>query len=114
MAFFVKVRNTNPIGPVTLTDPDIGQRYHADAGEVIEVPPELAGQPARWRRVEVDKDGHPTERHDLHETREHAGHLELRDLGTGLLSQVGNWEAVTDDEQGDDEQTDDNQEGGAA
>lgn len=101
MALLVSVRNINPMGDVTVHDPVTGDRIHVLAGATVSVSPELAGQGPQWRRVEVDADGHPTERIDLVETRQHAGHLELLDLGTGLLSQAGNWEPVTDDGSGD-------------
>jgi hypothetical protein len=42
MSLFEKVRNVNPIGDVVAFDPETGEKYHASAGEVIEVPPELA------------------------------------------------------------------------
>lgn len=101
MALFVKVRNINPLGAVlTVLD---GEAREVGQGEVIQVTPEQAGEAPRWRRVAVDADGAPTELVEDHqETREHAGHLEVHDLGSGLLAQVTNWEAVPDG-QGDDE-----------
>jgi hypothetical protein len=90
MAMWVKVRNINPIGAV-LTFVD-GERREVGAGEVIEVSPEQAGQGPRWRQV---ADGEVVESHQ--ESREHAGHLEVRDLGNGLLAQESNWEAVADE-----------------
>lgn len=90
MAMWVKVRNINPIGAVlTVLD---GEARTVGAGEVIDVSPEQAGSLPRWRQV---ADGEVVESHQ--ETREHAGHREVRDLGSGLLAQVSNWE-VADDE----------------
>lgn len=90
MAMWVRVRNINPIGAV-LTFVD-GERREVAAGEVIEVSPEQAGSGPRWRRV---PDSEVVESHQ--ETREHAGYLEVRDLGSGLLAQESNWEVVADE-----------------
>lgn len=90
MALFVQVRNINPIGAVlTVLD---GEAREVGAGEVIQVTPEQAGAGPHWRRVGA---GEVVEGHQ--ETREHAGHLEVHDLGSGLLAQAGNWEAVDDE-----------------
>lgn len=59
-------------------------------GQEIEVPAEMAGQPPHWRRVEPGE-----ERVPFREYRQHAGHLEVHDLGTGLLAQLGLWEPAT-------------------
>lgn len=102
MALFVAVRNINPLGAVlTVLD---GEAREVGKGEVVQVTPEQAGQAPRWRRVAVDADGSPTEVIEGHqETREHAGHLEVHDLGAGLLAQVANWDFVPDDDKGADE-----------
>lgn len=42
MANTAKVRNTNPIGDVTVFDPETGERHTVAAGEILEVRPELA------------------------------------------------------------------------
>jgi hypothetical protein len=94
---------------IKLVAPDGGPRILPDLsgtgvsdviehGGVIDVPAELAGEAPRWRRVgEPDEDTH----HPAHDPsgffdrREHAGHPEVYDLGTGLLAQVGVWEAVS-------------------
>ena len=90
MAMWVKVRNINPIGAVlTVLD---GEARTVGVGEVVEVSPEQAGQGPRWRQV---RDGELVESHQ--ETREHAGKLEVRDLGSGLLAQFANWEVVADE-----------------
>lgn len=89
MAMWVKVRNINPIGAVlTVLD---GEAREVGAGEVVEVSPEQAGAGPRWRQV---GDGEVVESHQ--ETREHAGKLEVRDLGSGLLAQEANWEVVAE------------------
>lgn len=44
MANTVKVRNTNPMGDVTLHDPETNERHQVGAGEILEVRPELAEQ----------------------------------------------------------------------
>lgn len=44
MAHTAKVRNTNPMGDVVLTDPETGERHPVAAGEILEVRPELAEQ----------------------------------------------------------------------
>lgn len=95
MAMWVEVRNINPIGAVaTVLD---GEAREVAAGEVVSVSPEQAGQGPRWRRV---ADGEVVGSHQ--DTREHAGHLEVYDLGSGLLAQEANWEAVTDEKAGAD------------
>lgn len=87
MAMWVKVRNINPIGAVvTVLD---GERRDVGAGEVIDVAPEQAGKPPFWRAL---GDGEVIGAHQ--ETRESEGLTEVRDLGSGLLAQVGNWELV--------------------
>ncbi len=60
-------------------------------GQEIDVPAELAGRPPHWRRLADGEQQVP-----WHEYRTHAGHLEVRDLGHGLLAQLGNWLPVTD------------------
>lgn len=66
MALLVSVRNTNPMGDVTVHHSEFpGGRLDVRAGAVIQVSPELAGRPP--------KDA---------------------DLGAGLLAQVGNWAPV--------------------
>jgi hypothetical protein len=58
-------------------------------GQVIELPTEIAGQPPFWRVLD---DGEPQVR--FKEYRQRAGKTEVRELGSGLLSQEGNWEPV--------------------
>ncbi len=87
MAVFVKVRNINPIGPmVTVLD---GEPREVAAGEVIQVTPEQAGRGPYWRPVAA---GEIVEGHQ--QTREQDGHLEVHDLGSGMLAQFTNWESV--------------------
>ena len=84
---FVQVRNINPIGAVlTVLD---GEAREVAKGAVVQVTPEQAGKPPYWRAVADEEvvEGHL-------ETRVQDGATEVRELGTGLLAQVGNWEAV--------------------
>lgn len=66
-------------------------------GDVIDVPDELAGSGPRWRRLTGEDDAHHplNDPNAAHEYREHAGHPEVFDLGSGLLAQVGIWEPTT-------------------
>lgn len=106
MASSVQVRNINPVGAiVTFID---GEQRDVAAGEVITVSPEAAGEPPAWRQVAKLDDAEQPVQEVGREYREHAGHLEVRELGTGLLAQEGNWERVTarsassdDDSKGD-------------
>ena len=85
---------------IKLVAPDGGPRILPAAGNalvehggVVEVTPELAGEGPRWRRLIEDDPFHPgNDQQAAHQYREHAGHLEVYDLGTGLLAQVGIWE----------------------
>lgn len=42
MSNTAKVRNTNPLGDVVLTDPETGERHLVEANGILEVRPELA------------------------------------------------------------------------
>lgn len=89
MAMFVELRNVSPLGALSvLID---GDRVTVPAGKTVKASPEAAGRAPRWRRVRVDDGGQLLEPVDLAHTREHAGHLELWDLGAGLLAQPTNW-----------------------
>ncbi|HET8661040.1 MAG TPA: hypothetical protein VFM55_18845 [Micromonosporaceae bacterium] len=89
MATFVRVKNINPLGAVTVVLPDDGRRDVA-AGEVIAVTPEQAGRPAQWRK--------PRDGDDLAFMEVRRGDdgeiAEVHDLGEGLLAQPDNWELV--------------------
>jgi len=65
------------------------EQYGLDAyvpnGAVIDVPDELAGSAPRWRRA---KDGDDLK---FGQVRQHAGHTEVYDLGSGLLAQTDLW-----------------------
>lgn len=65
-------------------------------GATIDVPAEVAGEGPRWRRLDGESDPHHpiNDPYAAHEYREHAGHPEVYDLGSGLLAQVGIWELV--------------------
>lgn len=58
MALTVPVRNINPLGDVTVFDPETGERHHVAAGEILTVTPELAenllGQVGNWEPIEQD------------------------------------------------------------
>lgn len=103
MAMFSAVRNINPLGDVSVVVD--GNRVDVPAGGVVKVSPEEAGTAPRWRRVEVDDSDHPLEELGGRETREHAGHLEVHDLGSGLLAQTSNWEPATKAEAPEDDET---------
>lgn len=65
-------------------------------GSVIDVPAEVAGSEPRWRvATDEDKIGDPVTGSaalvKFLPTREHAGKLEVWDLGTGLLAQTDLW-----------------------
>lgn len=95
MALFVEVRNVSG-GPRSVVAD--GERIEVPTGGVIKVSPETSGAGPRWRRVGKDDDT------VLMHTREHGGHLELFDLGSGLLAQPTNWRdarAGTDHEDAD-------------
>lgn len=91
-------------------NPDIGaehalivpvlEQYGLDSyvpnGSVIDVPAEVAGSEPRWRvATEEDKVGDPVTGSQplvrFLPTREHAGKLEIWDLGSGLLAQTDIW-----------------------
>lgn len=94
MASFVTVRNTNPIGAVAaFLD---GEHVEVESGGTVDVTPETAGRAPRWRRADTDDDGSPAERLDQLHTRYRAGHIEVFDLGSGLLAQTANWRAADD------------------
>lgn len=86
-----KLTYTGHLSPVNLRHiPGIDpERQVIETGDVVDVPSDLVGAEPHWRRTTEDE----TQATRPHlEFREHAGHLEVRDLGEGLLSQVGNWE----------------------
>lgn len=95
MASFVTVRNVNPIGAVAAYIDD--EHVEVPAGGTIDVTPEAAGKAPRWRRAEVDEQGHPVDRIDQMHTRHRAGHIEVYDLGHGLLAQPSAWRLAGDD-----------------
>lgn len=77
------------VGPISVVDlPTLGI-LDWERGTTREVPDDVVGEGPRWRRADVESD-----RIDIMETREHAGHLEVLDLGSGLLAQLGNFEVV--------------------
>jgi|SRR5688572_5086574 len=95
MSFTTEVQNVNPEGAVTLFVD--GESVTAGPGQTIKVSPEAAGEAPRWRQVKVDDVGAPTEPVDGMHTRRRAGHLEVFDLGSGLLAQPTNWRKPNDD-----------------
>lgn len=95
MAHQVEVRNVNPRGSVRVFVD--GEHVEVDAGKVIKVTPESAGSAPRWRRAtEAEAELLQYTPEAMH-TREHAGHLEVFDLGEGLLAQPENWRLAADD-----------------
>jgi hypothetical protein len=64
---------------------DYGIDSYVPNGAVIDVPAEVAGSEPRWR-VATDEDDTA-----FLQTREHAGKLEVYDLGSGLLAQSDIW-----------------------
>ena len=85
MAAFVQVRNINPIGAVdTVID---GEAVTVPAGEVVKVSPEAAGKAPEWVAVKPGEPHDPTRQYD-------EDGLKVLDLGSGLLAQNTNWEAV--------------------
>jgi hypothetical protein len=99
VAFHVEIENVNPYGAVDLRLD--GDSIHVPANGKIKVTPEQAGQAPRWRRAtEQEAALHgltdlPAGVLPVH-TREHAGHLEVFDLGSGLLAQAANWRKAGD------------------
>ena len=86
MASFVKVRNVNPLGAVTVNLE--GDKVDVAAGAVISVAPEVAGRAAAWRSPRDGDDLAFMEcRHDDDFTV-----TEVHDLGEGLLAQPDNWQ----------------------
>lgn len=102
----VLLRNINPLGyvdlPLLRRNADGSGADHPDweepgvgglvPGEEFECPAELAGQAPHWRPA--------TDGDDLArlETREVDGVVDVWDLGSGLLAQIGNYELVGGDE----------------
>lgn len=82
----VRVRYVGPIQEVDV--PGLGL-VGVKHGDVVEVPPEAAGRGPFWRPVGDDEPRLVTR-----EYRETDKGDEVRDLGSGLCSQVGNWELV--------------------
>lgn len=108
----VLLRNINPLGHVDL--PLIGRQGEVNdepgsgcliPGEVFAVDAEIAGCGPYWRPATEDDAeaiaaGHVETREvdtAAEDDDEPAVVLEVRDLGHGLLSQVGNYELVEDD-----------------
>ncbi len=82
MALFIEVRNVS--GSARVVDAD-GQRLEIPDNGTFKVSADKAGTAPRWRRAENGED--TTHLH----TRDHAGHLEVFDLGSGFLAQPTNW-----------------------
>lgn len=100
MAFSVDLVNVNPRG-------DVAVRVDGDsrvvlAGGTVSVTPETAGEAPRWRRATEDEEqwvelpDRPEGKSPLH-YRRRAGHLEVFDLGSGMLAQPENWRKAGDD-----------------
>lgn len=85
----VRVRYVGPMPEVDV--PTLGLE-NVERGAVVEVSPEAAGQGPHWRPL-----GDGEQRHVTREYRDVEGVVEVRDLGSGLLSQLGNWELADDD-----------------
>jgi hypothetical protein len=99
VAFSVELVNVNPRGAQTLKVD--GDTVTVQAEATVTVPPEVAGVAPRWRRATEDEAAwvllpeRPEGKSPMH-TRQHAGHLEVFDLGTGLLAQPDNWRKAGD------------------
>jgi hypothetical protein len=100
VAFSVDLVNVNPNGDVAVRVD--GDSHVVLAGKTISVTPESAGEAPRWRRATEDEaqwvelPEQPVGRQPMHH-RCRAGHLEVFDLGSGLLAQPENWRKVGDD-----------------
>lgn len=94
MASFVTVRNVNPLGAVSAFLDD--EKVTVEAGETVDVTPETAGKAPRWRRAELDPNGEPAEDLSVVHVRHRAGHIEVYDLGSGLLAQPDAWRLADD------------------
>lgn len=80
----MKLRNTNPSGDVWVGD----LNRDVKAGEVVDVPDEVAGrEPSEFKVVDVPDKPWLARVND-------SGQWEEYDPGSGLLAQVGNWERV--------------------
>lgn len=90
VASFVKVKNINPLGAVEIAIE--GWKRTVGAGEVIAVPPEVAGHPAAWRAPQPGDDLTFLEcvRNEDNDV------ISVYDLGAGLLAQPENWELVAE------------------
>lgn len=96
MALAVEVQNVSPIGDVQVFVD--GESVVVPAGQTISVTPEAAGQAPRWRRATEDEAalaGVPAPGPGVH-IRERGGHVEVFDLGSGLLAQPSNWRKAGD------------------
>jgi hypothetical protein len=89
MALFEEVRNVSGVDRVVVVD---GDRHEVKKDATLKVPAHVAGEAPRWRRVEVDAQGLPTDDLPAMHVRNRAGHLEVFDLGSGLLAQPDNWQ----------------------
>jgi hypothetical protein len=66
------------------------------SGQIIEVPPDVAGVAPYWRAPKDGDDMPWLISGGLVRRDEHGAVTSVHDLGYGLLSQVGIWEAVTE------------------
>jgi hypothetical protein len=87
-----KTARVRYVGPMVEVDlPTLGH-VGVKRGDVIEVPAEVAGREPFWRPVE-DEPRLPYREYRTVEGKGRKGDVvEVRDLGSGLLSQLGNWE----------------------
>jgi hypothetical protein len=94
MALFVDVKNVSGGARVVVVD---GDRHEVANGATVKASAAAAGTAPRWRRADVDDDGTPTEPLEQLHTRIRAGHVEVFDLGSGLLAQQSLWRKAGDE-----------------
>jgi len=96
VAFVVELINVNPNGAVSVVVD--GDRVPVDAGGILKVTPEQAGQAPHWRHATDDDDRVLRQNPEALHWRLRAGTIEVYDLGSGLLAQVDNWRRANDDD----------------
>jgi len=95
VAFTTDLVNVSPRGSVALYAD--GDHHEVDAGGVLTVTPETAGQAPHWRQADdVDTTALAVNPLAYH-WRVRAGHAEVFDLGHGLLAQSENWRKAGDE-----------------
>ncbi len=94
MAFVVELINVSPRGDVSVAVD--GDRVVVEAGGVLKVTPEQAGEAPHWRKLTEADDATLRANPEALHWRLRAGDVEVYDLGSGLLAQPENWRLKDD------------------